>query len=100
MPMQWILCSGRPSAALAGFRFRRSPRSAGIYDGPALARTRIVVIIERVGDQAELQRLLEIVSTRSAEDVAAALRKPRAKTPARAKVSRRSASPRRAAPAR
>jgi hypothetical protein len=60
----------------------------------------VVAAVERVGDQAELQRLLEIVSTRSVEDVAAALRRPRAKPPARAKVSRRSASPRRAAAAR
>jgi hypothetical protein len=210
-PMQWILCAGRPSGALAGFRFRRSRQSAGIHDGPALARTRIVVIselprtrdtllvrlmgagptlvraitevralpadaperrlalpilvrlrlgipadpakqttidreflmttkeidkylanlhqkgcdegfsravlaiykarfgappaalvaaVERAGDEAELQRLLEIVGTRSAEDVAAALKNPRAKAPARAKVGRRSASPRRAAAAR
>ncbi len=211
MPMQWILCSGRPSAALAGLAFRRSRRSPGIYDGPALTRTRIIVIselprtrdtllvrlmgarqtlkraivdvrdlppdaperrlalpilirlrleipadpakqttidreflmttkdvdkylenlhqkgrgegfseavlvvygarfgappaalvaaVERAGDQAELKHLLEIVTTLSAEDVAAALRKPRTKPPARAKVSRRSASPRRASVAR
>lgn len=218
-PIQWILCSGRPSAALAGFRFRGSRRSPGIYDGPALTRTRIVVIselprtrdtllvrlmgagqtltraigevwalpadaperrlalpilvrlrleipadpakqttidreflmttkeidkyledlhqkgreegrgegrgeglskavlvvysarfgtppaalaaaVQRVSDQAKLQRLLEIVGTGSAEDMAAALRKPRAKPPARAKVGRRSASPRRASVAR
>lgn len=214
-PMQWILCAGRPSGALAGFRFRRSRQSAGIHDGPALARTKIVVISElprtrdtllvrlmgagltleraitdvralppdaperrlalpilvrlrlgipadpakqttidreflmttkeidkyledleeksrergrdeafskallvvygarfgapsaavlaavaRVSDQTEIQRLLEIVGTGSAEDLAVALRKPRAKAPARAKVGRRSASPRRAAAAR
>ena len=231
MPMQWILCSGHPSAALAGLGFRRSRRGSGIYDGPTLTRTRIVVIselprtrdtllvrlmgasttlkraildvqslpadaperrlalpvlvrlrfeipadpakqttidreflmttkevdkylrdlqrkglekgleeglekgrqegrqegldegfskavlavyrarlgaptaalvaaVERAGDHAELQRLLEIVTTRSAEDVAAALRKPRAKAAARAKVSSSSAAPRRAAVAR
>ncbi len=211
MPMQWILCSGRPSAALAGLGFRRSRRSSGIYDGPTLTRTRIVVIselprtrdtllirlmgasttleraiadvqalpedaperrlalpvlvrlrfeipadpakqttidreflmttkevdkylrdlqqegrdegfaqavlavyktrlgaptaalvaaVERAGDHAELQRLLEIVTTRSAEDVAAALRAPRARSAARVKVSRSSASPRRAATTR
>jgi hypothetical protein len=209
--MQWILCSGRPSAALVGLGFRRSRRSPGIYDGPTLTRTTIIVIselprtrdtllvrlmgasttlrraiadvwalppdaperrlalpilvrlrldipadpakqttidrefmmntkdvekyladleqkgldegfsravlaayrvrlgappaalvaaVERAGDQTELQRLLEIVTTLSAEDVAAALRKPRAKQPARAKISRRSASPRRASVAR
>ena len=218
-PMQWILCSGRPSAALVGLGFRRSRRGAGIYEGPALTRTRIVVIselrrtrdtllvrlmgagttleraitdvqdlpmdaperrlalpvlvqlrfeipadpakqtkidreflmttkevdkylrdlqqkgreegrqegrdegfaqavlaayrarlgappaalmaaVERAGGHAELQRLLEIVTTLSAEDVAAALRKPRAKPAARAKVSSRGASPRRAAVSR
>jgi len=207
MPMQWILCSGRPSAALAGFCFRSSRWGRGIYDGPALTRTRIVVVselprtretllvrlmganqtlrlaiadvralppeaperrlalpilvhsrleipadpakqtttdreflmntkdvdkyladleqkgrdegfsqavlaiyrirfgappvalvtaVERAGDQAEIQRLIEIVTTLSAEDVAAALRKPRAKQPTRAKKSTRGASPRRA----
>jgi hypothetical protein len=219
LPMQWILCAGRPSGALAGFRFLRSRQSAGIHDGPTLARTKIVVISElprtrdtllvrlmgagetlhraiadtwalpsdaperrlalpilvrlrleipadpakqtttdreflmitkdfdnylenleergreqgleqgrdeafskavlvvygarfgapsaavvaavaRLSDQAELQRVLEIVSTGSAADVAAALRKPRTKAPARAKAGRQSASPRRAAAAR
>lgn len=60
----------------------------------------LVAAVERAGDQAELQRLLEIVGTRSAEEVATALRKPRAEQPARAKVGRRSASPRRASVAR
>jgi hypothetical protein len=46
LPMQWILSSGRPSGALAGFRFLRSRQSAGIHDGPALAWTKIVVISE------------------------------------------------------
>ena len=206
-PMQWILCSGRPSAALVGLGFRRSRRRPGIYDGPTLTRTTIIVIselprtrdtllvrlmgasttlrraivdvqalpadaperrlalpilvrlrrdipadpakqttidreflmntkdvdkyladleqkafsqavlvvyrarfgtppaalvaaIERAEDHAEIQRLIEIVTTLSAEDVAAALRKPRTKQPARAKINRRSASPRRASVAR
>jgi hypothetical protein len=60
----------------------------------------VVAAVARVGDQTELQRLLEIVSTGSAADVAAALRKPRAKAPARAKVGRSGASPRRGAAAR
>jgi hypothetical protein len=46
MPMQWIVSSGRPSAALAGLGFRRSPWGRGIYDGPVLTRTRIVVVSE------------------------------------------------------
>ena len=46
MPMQWIVCSGRPSAALAGLGFRRSRWGRGIYDGPVLTRTRIVVVSE------------------------------------------------------
>jgi hypothetical protein len=210
MPSQWIISSGHPSAALAGFCFRKSRRGSGIYDGPALTRTRIVVVselprtrdtvlirlmgagktlehatadvralppdaperrlalpilvrlrleipadpakqtksdreflmttheidkyleqlhdegrdegrgegfaqavleaykirfgappaalvaaVERAGDQAALRRWLEIVTTRSAEDVAAALRRPRAKPAPRATI-RRSASPRRA----
>lgn len=234
-PVQWILCSGRPSAALTGLRFHRSRRGPGIYDGPPLTRTTIVVVSElphtrdtllvrlmgagptleraiadlralpqdaperrlampilvrlrlkipadtakqttidreflmntrevdkylanlerkghekglqegrqeglqeglqegrqegrdegfaqavllvyqtrfgappaaltaavaRAGDHAKLQSLLELVTTLSAEDVAAALRKPRTKPPTRAKVTRRSASPRRASVAR
>jgi hypothetical protein len=43
LPMQWILSSGDPKAALAGFRFRPS-RSRGIHDGPPLTWTKIVVI--------------------------------------------------------
>ncbi len=45
-PMQWIVSSGRPSAALVGLRFRRSRRGPGIYDGPPLLRTRVVVASE------------------------------------------------------
>jgi hypothetical protein len=60
----------------------------------------LVAAVERAGDQAELQRLLEMVTTRSEEEVAAALRKPRAKPAARAKTARRSAAPRRAAASR
>jgi hypothetical protein len=45
-PMQWILSSGRPSAALAGLGFCGSRWGSGIYDGPPLWRTRIVAINE------------------------------------------------------
>lgn len=211
VPTQWIICSGRPSAALVGLAFRRSRWGPGIYDGPALTRTRIVVVselprtrdtvlvrlmgagrtlkraiadvralppdapehrlalpilvslrlelladpaeptqidreflmttqeidkyleerdqkarneelaeavltvyrlrfgappaalvaaVEGASDHAALQRLLELVSTRSAEDVATALRRPRTKQPARAAVKRRTAAPRRAAASR
>lgn len=44
MPTQWIIASGRPSDALAGLCFRRSRWGAGIYDGPPLMRTRLVVV--------------------------------------------------------
>lgn len=215
MPMQWIVSSGRPSTALAGLGFRRSRWGRGIYDGPVLTRTRIIVVselprtrstllvrlmgagatlrraiadlqalpaevperrlafpilvdlrinipadpakqtkseqeflmatrdvnefleeverkghekgreegrgvglaqallvayrarfgeppaavvagIERVGDPTELEGLLQMVITRSAAEVAAAVRKPRAKPAARAKRAPRAATPRRA----
>lgn len=46
LPTQWIISSGRPSTALAGWWFAASPLGAGIYDGPPLSRTRIVVVSE------------------------------------------------------
>jgi hypothetical protein len=219
MPMQWIVSSGRPSAALSGLAFRRSRWGRGIYDGPVLTRTRLVVAselgrtrdtllirlmgagvtlkraivdvqalppeaperllalpillqlrlnvianpanqtksdreflmntqnvteylaevkeegreegreegleaglvravmaayrtrfgepppavaagIQRVGDPAELQRLVEMVITGSAAEVAAAVRKPRAKSAAQTKGARRVAAPRRPAASR
>jgi hypothetical protein len=60
----------------------------------------VAAAVQRVSDQAELQRLLEIVGTRPAEDVIAALRKPRAKPSAPTKVRVRGASPRRPSVAR
>lgn len=60
----------------------------------------LVAAVEAADDCAELERLIKIVTTLSAEEVATALRKPRAKPPARAKISGRSASPRRAAASR
>ena len=46
MPTQWIISSGRPSAALTGLNFRKSRWGPGIYDGPALMRTKLVVVSE------------------------------------------------------
>jgi hypothetical protein len=46
MPTQWIISSGRPSAALIGLNFRKSRLGPGIYDGPALMRTKLVVVNE------------------------------------------------------
>lgn len=45
-PSQWIISSGRASAALRGLGFRKSRWGPGIYDGPALMRTRLVVVRE------------------------------------------------------
>lgn len=55
----------------------------------------LVTTIERSRGRAELQRWLEVVATCSADEVAAALRKPRAAEPAPRTRNRRSASPRR-----
>lgn len=46
VPTQWIISSGRPSAALAGLSFRKSRQGSGLYEGPALMRTKIVVVSE------------------------------------------------------
>ena len=46
VPVQWVISSGRPAAALRGLFFRRSRWGKGIYDGPPLMRTRIVVVSE------------------------------------------------------
>ncbi|MEO7330411.1 MAG: hypothetical protein ABI193_17680 [Minicystis sp.] len=45
-PLQWIICAERPTAALAGLCFRRSRLGPGIYDGPPLLRSRIVMVSE------------------------------------------------------
>jgi hypothetical protein len=83
-------CEGVPRAVLAVYRIR--------FGAPP---AELVAAVERAGDHAELQRLLEIVATRTAEDIAAALRsKPQARSAARVKVSRGGASPRRAAATR
>lgn len=46
LPTQWVLCAGRPSAALRGLSLRRARRSKGIYDAAPLWRTRLVAISE------------------------------------------------------
>ena len=46
IPTQWVISSGRPSAALTGLNFRKSRWGPGIYDGPALMRTKLVVVSE------------------------------------------------------
>jgi hypothetical protein len=46
MPTQWIISSGRASDALTGLNFRKSRWGPGIYDGPALLRTKVVVVSE------------------------------------------------------
>ena len=83
------LWEGFSQAVLMVYKFRFGARPAAL-----------VAAVERAGDHAELERLIAIVATLSAEGVSAALRKPRTKQPARAKISRRSASPRRASVAR
>ena len=76
---------GFAQAVLAAYRVRFGAPPAGL-----------VAAVERASDQAELQRWLEIVTTRSAEEVASALRQPRSAQSARRKPTRRSAAPRRA----
>jgi hypothetical protein len=45
-PIQWVLSSGRAAEALSGLRFRRSRLGRGIYEAPAVWRTRLVVLSE------------------------------------------------------
>jgi hypothetical protein len=60
----------------------------------------LVTVIEQARDHAELQRWLEIVTTRSVDEVTAALRRPRAAHSARRTGNRPSASPRRTSASR
>ena len=60
----------------------------------------LVAAVEQVRDHAALERWLERVTTRSAEEIAAALRRPRRARPAGLTKSRRRASPRRTSAAR
>jgi hypothetical protein len=47
LPTQWILCAGRPSAAIAGLCFHPSAQwGPGIYQGPPLTHTYLIVIGE------------------------------------------------------
>ena len=49
LPVQWVVSSGRPVSALVGLRFNRRPARGwgpGVYDGPPLAFTRLVVLAE------------------------------------------------------
>ena len=45
-PIQWILSAGMAAKALSALRFRRSRLGRGIYEGPAVWRTRLVVLSE------------------------------------------------------
>jgi len=60
----------------------------------------LVAAVEQARDHAALERWLERVTTRSAEEIAAALRRPRRARPAGLTKSRRRASPRRTSAAR
>lgn len=49
LPVQWIVSSGRPASALRGLRFRRGAVrrwGPGVYDGPPLTHTRLIVVAE------------------------------------------------------
>jgi hypothetical protein len=49
LPVQWIVSSGRPTSALEGLRFDAVPTpewGPGVYDGPPLTSTRLVVVTE------------------------------------------------------
>lgn len=45
-PVQWIIASGRPAAALSGLRFVDSPLGKGVHEGPPLTRTMLIVVSE------------------------------------------------------
>jgi hypothetical protein len=75
---------GFAQAVLAAYRIRFGAPPAGL-----------VKAVEQARDQAALQRWLEIVTTRSADEVTEALRRPRPAQPARRAGARRSVSPRR-----
>lgn len=45
--VSWVISSGRPDAAIGGFRFRGSKRwGPGVYNGPPLLRMKLVVASE------------------------------------------------------
>lgn len=47
LPIQWIISSGRPRGAITGAAFRRSPRRGpGVYEGPPLTHTNLIVVSE------------------------------------------------------
>jgi hypothetical protein len=47
VPTLWVISSGRPDGGIEGLRLRRTKGwPAGIYDGPALLWTRLVVVSE------------------------------------------------------
>lgn len=47
VPVQYVISSGRPDGGIEGLCFRPAPGGpAGIYDGPALLWTRLVVVSE------------------------------------------------------
>ena len=47
LPIQWILCAGRPGRAIEGLGFRPIPGwPSGVYEGPPLLWTRLVVVNE------------------------------------------------------
>jgi len=46
-PMQWVISSGRPDCAIDGFWFRPMPEwPPGVYEGPPMWWTRLVVVSE------------------------------------------------------
>jgi len=75
---------GFAQAVLAAYRARFGAPPAGL-----------VVAVEYARNHAALQRWLEIVTTRSVDEITEALRRPRSAQPARRAGTRRSASPRR-----
>ena len=47
LPIQWIICAGRPGRAIDGFAFRPiSGWPSGVYEGPSQLWTRLVVVNE------------------------------------------------------
>jgi hypothetical protein len=60
LPIQWVISSGRPDAGIDGLGFRPMPGGrSGIYEGPPLQYTRLVVVSELpVARDTLLMRLL------------------------------------------
>ncbi|APR84340.1 Hypothetical protein A7982_09689 [Minicystis rosea] len=54
-PMQWVISSGRPDSGIEGLYFHRDEAwPAGVYQGPPLLWTRLMVVSELIEDRSTL----------------------------------------------